>query len=44
MSILKSRSNANPETKERIMNELKQKEIIDLFTSVQDDFEELRQK
>lgn len=44
MSILKSRSNANPETKEQIMNELKQKEIINLFTSIQDDFEELRQK
>lgn len=44
MSILKSRSNSNPETKEQIMNELKQKEIINLFTSVQDDFEELRQK
>jgi site-specific DNA-adenine methylase len=26
------------------MNELKQKEIINLFTSIQDDFEELRQK
>lgn len=44
MSILKSRSNANPETKEQIMNELKQKEIINLFTSIQDDFEELRQR
>ena len=44
MSILKSRSMANPETKEQIMNELKQKEIINLFTSIQDDFEELRQK
>ena len=44
MSILKSRSMANPETKEQIMNELKQKEIINLFTSIQDDFEELRQR
>ena len=44
MSILKSRSMSNPETKEQIMNELKQKEIINLFTSIQDDFEELRQR
>lgn len=44
MSILKSRSMANPETKEQIMTELKQKEIINLFTSIQDDFEELRQR
>jgi site-specific DNA-adenine methylase len=44
MSILKSRSMANPETKEQIMSELKQKEIINLFTSIQDDFEELRQR
>jgi hypothetical protein len=44
MSILKSRSIANPQTKEQIMNEFKQKEILDLFSSIETDFEELRQK
>jgi len=44
MSILKSRSMANPQTKEQIINELKQKEIIDLFSSIENDFEELRQQ
>jgi hypothetical protein len=44
MSILKSRSMANPQTKEQIINELKQKEIIDLFASIETDFEDLRQQ
>lgn len=44
MSILKSRSVANPKTKEQIINELKGKEIIDLFTSIEEDFEALRAK
>ncbi len=44
MSILKSRSIANPQTKEQIMQEFKQKEILDLFSSIESDFEELRQK
>jgi hypothetical protein len=44
MSILKSRSIANPQTKEQIIQELKNKEIIDLFASVESDFEELRQQ
>jgi len=44
MSILKSRSSANAETREEIMQELKSKEIINLFTSIESDFEELRQK
>jgi hypothetical protein len=44
MSILKSRSVANPQTKEQIIQEFKQKEILDLFASIEEDFEELRQK
>ena len=44
MSILKSRSIANPQTKEQIVQELKGKEILDLFASVETDFEELREK
>ncbi len=44
MSILKSRSVANPQTKEQITHELMNKEIIDLFSSIETDFEELRQK
>ncbi|MFA6268716.1 MAG: hypothetical protein WCW13_02865 [archaeon] len=44
MSILKSRSIANPATKEQIVSELKNKEILDLFASVETDFEDLRQQ
>lgn len=44
MSILKSRSIANPNTKDEIMHELKDKEIIDLFSSIENDFENLRQQ
>lgn len=44
MSILKSRSIANPATKEQIANELKNKEILNLFASIEGDFEELRQR
>jgi hypothetical protein len=44
MSILKSRSIANPTTREQIMQEFKNKEILDLFSSIENDFEELRQK
>ncbi|MFA6064435.1 MAG: hypothetical protein WCW44_03460 [archaeon] len=43
MSILKSRSIANPATKEQIISELKNKEILNLFSSIEMDFEELRQ-
>jgi len=43
MSILKSRSIANPATKSQLVEELKGKEILDLFSSVELDFEELRQ-
>ena len=43
MSILKSRSIANPDTKEQIVQELKNKEILNLFASIETDFEELRQ-
>ena len=43
MSILKSRSIANPATKEQIISELKNKEILNLFSSSEMDFEELRQ-
>jgi len=43
MSILKSRSIANPATKEQIISELKDKEILNLFSSIESDFEELRQ-
>ena len=42
MSILKSRSIANPTTKDQIIQELRNKEIIDLFTSIESDFEDLR--
>ena len=44
MSILKSRSIANPTTKEEIIQELRNKEIINLFTSIELDFENLRQQ
>lgn len=44
MSILKSRSIANPATREEIVSELKGKEILNLFASIESDFEELRQK
>jgi len=44
MSILKSRSIANPATKEQIVSELNGKEILDLFASIENDFEELRQR
>ena len=44
MSILKSRSIANPNTKEQILSEMRNKEIIDLFSSIENDFEDLRQK
>jgi len=44
MSILRSRSIANPRTKEQIVSELKDKEILDLFASIETDFEELRQE
>jgi hypothetical protein len=44
MSILKSRSIANPQTKEQIVSELKNKEILNLFSSIENDFEELRQQ
>ncbi|MCX6803792.1 MAG: hypothetical protein NTY48_04455 [Candidatus Diapherotrites archaeon] len=44
MSILKSRSIANSQTRDQILNEMKNKEIIDLFSSIETDFEELRTK
>ena len=44
MSILKSRSIANPQTRDQIISELKSKEILDLFASIESDFEELREK
>ena len=44
MSILKSRSIANPTTKNQIIQELHNKEIINLFTSIESDFELLRSK
>lgn len=44
MSILKSRSIANPATKEQIVSELKDKEILNLFASIETDFEDLRKQ
>ncbi len=42
MSILKERSIANPRTKDQIATELKNKEILDLFASVEKDFDEIK--
>ncbi|MBT4870666.1 MAG: hypothetical protein HON47_03775, partial [Candidatus Diapherotrites archaeon] len=44
ISFLKEKTLADPATKEVIVNELKNKEIIDVFASIEQDFEELRQQ
>ncbi len=44
MKVLRERAIANPETKKMISTELKNKEILELFSSIEDDFESLRTK
>ena len=44
ISTLKERTLADPSTRETIVNELKNKEIIDVFAGIEHDFEELRQQ
>jgi len=41
---LKEKTLADPKAKEIIINELKNKEIIDVFASIEHDFEELKQQ
>ncbi len=42
MKILKDRAAANPETRQQISNEIKNNEIINLFSSIEEDLEQLR--
>jgi len=42
MGMLKQRSLSNPETKRTITEELKSKEILDLFASVEKDFDDIK--
>lgn len=42
MRILKERARANPETKQQISNELKNKEIINLFSDIEGELDLLR--
>lgn len=44
MKILRERAIANPETKKMISNEMKNKEILELFSSIESDFESIRTK
>lgn len=44
MKVLRERAIANPETKKMISNEMKNKEILELFSSIESDFESLRSK
>ena len=44
MKVLRKRAIANPETKQMISNEMKNKEILELFSSIESSFEELRTK
>lgn len=44
MKVLRERAIANPETKKMISNELKNKEILELFSSIESDFESLKSK
>jgi len=41
-SILRSKTITHPETKQGIIEELKHKEIIDLFSSIQNDFDKIK--
>jgi len=42
MAVLKQRALSNPETKRLITEEIKNKEILDLFASVEKDFDDLK--
>jgi hypothetical protein len=42
ISSIKERALADPSTKKRIIEELKHKEIIDIFSGIEHDFEDLR--
>lgn len=42
MKILRDRAMANPETKQTISAELKDKEIIELFSSIEEDFDKIK--
>jgi hypothetical protein len=44
MKILRDRAMANPETKQMISAEMKNKEIIELFSSIEEDFDKIKNR
>ena len=44
MKILRDRAMANPETKQIISAEMKNKEIIELFSSIEEDFDKIKNR